>query len=364
MTTIAVMQCVERKLLDLDQDVSTTWLPEFQEIDILLRIEEDANGNKTPITKKSRNPITLRNLLNHSSGLAYEFTHPKLEAWRRWTNSTNDGRKLSRSTHISEALRVPLIFEPGTSWIYGYGIDWAGLAVMRATTISLEEYMTTYIWRPLGMASTTFSPTKFRPELLARFAAMNERGDGGEVVYTDGREVYAMTERLDFGGGGGCFSTANDYIRLLTSLLATATATASPVNDGAAAVPQLLARSSLDAMFSPTLSPASTSALKTIVASPLAAGLAGNLPAEVAMSWGLGGILNLDVVPTSGRAKGGMQWSGLPNLFWWISPGDGVCGCYFGQLLPPGDRPSLDMYSAFEKAVLEERRAAVAAAKL
>ena len=69
-----------------------------------------------------------------------------------------------------------------------------------------------------------------------------------------------------------------------------------------------------------------------------------------------GALLRDDVIPATGRSAGGMQWGGLPNLFWWISPKDGVCGCYFGQILPPGDPLSFELYGEFEKAVLAERR--------
>jgi hypothetical protein len=44
----------------------------------------------------------------------------------------------------------------------------------------------------------------------------------------------------------------------------------------------------------------------------------------------------------------------LPNLFWWVSPKDKVCGCYFSQLMPEGDRLSTKLYSEFETAVLKE----------
>ena len=66
--------------------------------------------------------------------------------------------------------------------------------------------------------------------------------------------------------------------------------------------------------------------------------------------------MNLEIMSNTGRSPGGMQWSGLPNLFWWLSPADGICGCYFTQILPPGDRMSLSLYSDFEAAVLKEWR--------
>jgi CubicO group peptidase (beta-lactamase class C family) len=349
MTTVAVMQCVERGILKLDEDVSEIWLPEFKEIGILTKIEEDKDGNERPIYKTRTEKITLRQLLTHSSGLAYEFTHPKLNQWRSVSSSTKEGRALGRSSDLASAMRVPLLFEPGTAWIYGYGIDWAGLAVMRATNQNLEEYMTENIWGPLRMTSTTFSLERHRPDLYNRLAGMTVRDDEGNLEDSDGGPMGKNIERVHYGGGGGCYSTANDYIKLLTSLLGT-------VASGSGPIPQLLTPESLKEMFSPNLSKASTEAMRAVVANPLAFGLAGNLSKSVETSFGLGGILNLGEIPSTGRKGGGMQWGGLPNLFWWISPRDGVCGCYFSQLLPPGDVLSFNLYGDFEKAVLEEKK--------
>jgi CubicO group peptidase (beta-lactamase class C family) len=349
MTTVCVMQCVERGILKLDEDVSETWLPEFDDIGILKSMEGDKDGNEQPIYKKRTQKITLRNLLTHSSGIAYEFTHPKLNAWRSWSSSTKAGRELGRSSEIASAMRVPLLFEPDTAWVYGYGIDWAGLAVMRATSQSLEEYMSTNIWRPLGMTSTTFSLERHRPDLYNRLAGMTVRDDQGNLEDSDGGPMAKNIERVHYGGGGGLYSTCNDYIKFLTSVLNTATS-------GTVPIPQLLTFESTKEMFSPNLSESSTEAMRSVVANPLAFGLAGNLSKSVDTSFGLGGILNLGDIPATGRKRGGMQWGGLPNLFWWISPQDGVCGCYFSQILPPGDVLSFNLYSDFEKAVLEEKK--------
>jgi CubicO group peptidase (beta-lactamase class C family) len=261
--------------------------------------------------------------------------------------NTPDGRDNARSSDIAVAHKIPLLFEPDQGWVYGYGIDWAGLAVMRATGSTLEAYMAKHIWGPLGMASTTFSLSDHRPDLLARFAAMTLRDDEGNLSVAD-RDAYShRAERVKYGGGGGCFSTANDYIRFLSSLLNTATG-------APAALPQLLSRATVEGMFAPRLAPAADEMLRRTIDSPLAFGLAGDLPRSVRASFGLGGLLTLSKVPATGRSAGGMQWGGLPNLFWWVSPADNRCGCYFGQLLPPGDVVSFRLYQGFEKAVLSD----------
>jgi CubicO group peptidase (beta-lactamase class C family) len=262
--------------------------------------------------------------------------------------NTPDGRANARSADIAVAHHVPLLFEPDEGWVYGYGIDWAGLAVMRATGQTLEEYMTRHVWGPLGMSSTTFSLADHRPDLLPRFAAMTLRDDEGRLEASD-RDMYShRAERVKYGGGGGCYSTANDYIRLLSSLLNTATG--SP-----ARLPQLLARDTVRTMFAPRLAAAAEDMLRRTIESPLAFGLAGDLSPSARASFGLGGLLTVGAVPATGRAAGGMQWGGLPNLFWWVSPADNRCGCYFGQLLPPGDHTSFRLYERFERAVLTDK---------
>ena len=75
---------------------------------------------------------------------------------------------------VADSYDFPLLFEPGESWDYSVGIDWAGEMVMRVTNMSLEAYMQKHIWAPLGMKYTTFFPKK-SPEVMARLADMSER---------------------------------------------------------------------------------------------------------------------------------------------------------------------------------------------
>lgn len=272
--------------------------------------------------------------MTHSSGISYEFMHGRLMNWRTWSNQSlrNRGirKTLEERSEVSKAYRVPLVFDPETSWTYGYGIDWAGCMVERVSGMTLEQYMRKNIWEPLGMKDTTFHPIDY-PHLKDRIAGMTERNGEGKL------NLQASTKSPIGGvrdsGGGGLAGTANDYIKVLISLLKDE---------------KLLKRGTVDYMFQPHLK--DPQHLRKMHANPAAYGLAGNITPGTRVDFGLGGILNQEPMET-GRSAGGMQWGGFPNLFWWMNPKDGICGCYFSQLVPPGDVESFEMYKKFETAV-------------
>jgi CubicO group peptidase (beta-lactamase class C family) len=305
------------------------------------------------------------NLLTHTSGVSYEFTSPTLFAWRQWAvANTPDGAANHVSSDIGVAYRTPLLFDPGEGWAYGYGIDWAGLAVMRVTNKTLEEYMTENIWGPLGMKSTTFDPWVLRSDLSGRVAGMMERDGEKNLVVGDNAGFVKGIGAQKYSGGGGAYSTANDYIKLISSLLKTMKSSSWEEEH------HLLKPSTLSEMINQTNSEVSSGILNAIISAPMAAGLAGNIPPAIKVTYGLGGIVNNVAIdkPTrratepsitakgTGRAANGIQWCGLPNCHWWISPGDGLCGVVFTQSLPPGDSATLRLYEEFEWAVLKDMK--------
>lgn len=89
MTTIAALQCVDRGLLTLDGDVSSI-LPEFKSPDILTGFDTKTGE---PQFQKASNKITLREMLTHSSGMAYGFLSPKLVRWRKWVEKDPESFK-------------------------------------------------------------------------------------------------------------------------------------------------------------------------------------------------------------------------------------------------------------------------------
>lgn len=212
MTSISALQLVERGLVSLDDPVYKH-LPELESRTVIKGFTDAGE----PIEEKHTKPITLRNLLSHSSGLAYEFIHPVNQAWLKYHN-----RAPASSGNLVERFSYPLVFEPGESWAYGPGIDFAGLLIERISGQTLEDYMKANIWTPLGIKDMTFSLSS-RPDLAARLADMSARNPStGKVVdfsgplpYVDG-EGKEVTSHM---GGQGVFASMEEYAKILKALL-------------------------------------------------------------------------------------------------------------------------------------------------
>lgn len=205
LTTIAVLQCVENGLIGLDDPVDGV-LPELREPDIITP-EPDGSFKLTP----AKNKITLRHLVTHTSGLSYDAMHPILVAWR---NSRGEAPQVM-SGKIPEAYALPLLFEPGSSWVYGAGLDWAGLLVERLNNIRLAGYMHKRLFWPLSLDRSTFRPTT-RPDVRENLAQMWSRSDTGDL--TPVPSPYPLQARND-SGGMGLITSTSDFVAILHDLL-------------------------------------------------------------------------------------------------------------------------------------------------
>lgn len=234
---------------------------------------------------------------------------------------------------------LPLLFEPGTSWLYSVGVDWAGQAVERVNNNqSLESYMQTHIWKPLGMTSTSFRLQK-RPDIMSKRADMSMRAANGTLIPSPTR--FFSDNSPDDHGGGGVYSCPSDYIKVLISLLK---------NDGT-----LLTPASVDLLFSPCLPPAVIKALRTTrrlankTAEKNSQPMGGaSVPEEV--DYALGGLVTRARTPGF-REIGSMSWGGLPNLSWVLDRKAGIALLYSSQLLPSADPISKAAFERFEGAV-------------
>ncbi|KUJ17353.1 beta-lactamase class C and other penicillin binding protein [Mollisia scopiformis] len=325
-TSVAVMQCVEKGLLKLDDDVSTI-LPELKDMDVLVDFETGPHGKDKPVLKKNTKTVTLRNLLTHTSGLSYDVFNPVLMRYRA-TQGIQPSLYVTRPP--KEAFHFPLLFQPGEQWEYGVGLDWAGWMVERATGVNLEEYFKKNIWGPLGVKSMSFYPNK-NPAIKSKLADMSIREGGitmfgnpaepnGKTIYIDDN-IYSL-DMTESTGGSGLFGAPLDYFKLLQSLLR---------NDE-----KVLKKGTVDDMFKPQLSPAQISSFEAKLAIPEVNVQMSDLPAGTKVDYGLGAGLIKNDIP--GRWKAGtLFWSGYPNLHWYIDRESGIAGMIGSQLHAPGD---------------------------
>jgi methyl acetate hydrolase len=199
-TSIAALQCVERGELELDAPIDAV-LPCLADAPVLAGYDETGSARY----RRARKAITLRHLLSHTSGLAYTTWNTDLFAFRQRLPEAApvSGPDLRRS--------APLIHDPGERWEYSTSTDFAGLAVEAVTGLSLGAYFERHILAPLGMVDTRYV---VQAQARNRLAARYLRGEAGHLD----REP-PEPEATFFGGGGGLFSTAGDYLRFMAALL-------------------------------------------------------------------------------------------------------------------------------------------------
>ncbi|RAL14785.1 serine hydrolase domain-containing protein [Aspergillus homomorphus CBS 101889] len=140
------MQLVEQGKLALDDSAQLEALPpELRDVKVL---QSDGSGGVKLVAKERR--LTLRMLLNHTSGFGYAFEDPKLLGWSRPIEPDDF------SSNVHDVLHRPLLKQPGTNLKYGVGLDRVGRLVGRLTGLSLETYFQTFILRPLEIQRITF----------------------------------------------------------------------------------------------------------------------------------------------------------------------------------------------------------------
>ena len=218
-TAIAVMMLVDEGKLSVE-DAVEKHLPEFKG-QMLIGLQ-----NKELTLKKPKRPITLRDLLTHTSGMGqYPPGLAELYTKRNYT--------LSEATIA--VSQVPLVREAGEAWSYNNpGIDTLGRIVEVASGMSFEKFLQTRIFDPLGMKDSTFYPTAEQAKKVALTYGVK-----------DGKLVAAPNNLLDVKANpkhpvpaGGLYSTAADQAKLYQFML----------NNGKFGEKQLLSEKCLKAM--------------------------------------------------------------------------------------------------------------------
>ncbi|XDG08981.1 hypothetical protein ABKA04_008596 [Annulohypoxylon sp. FPYF3050] len=273
-TTIAALQLVERGLVALDEDLSAL-LPSLANQGILISAADDG----TPTIRKRRNPITLRHLITHSSGAGYNFLHKGLGKIR-----VAQKKECPVSITVDESFDLPLLFDPGEGWAYGTGLDRVGQLVEKLSGMSLNEYMKTNIWEPLGATSSTFFPNQ-HSNINARRVPMAYRKDpDGPAV--EKPEIPTVTTGLKVAFGPQLTSTSKEELRKFMETPAMKSQFPSPPND---------------------------------------------------RDFGLGGLLIVGENHPYWQ-KGALMWGGAASLNWFIDRTAGICGVFGAQVIPSGPR--------------------------
>ncbi len=316
-TSAAAMQLVEKGKLTLD-DPASKWLPELGKVQVL----HGWDGGK-PLLKPATRPVTLRNLMTHTSGFCYAVWDKDMFEYQSKVGGPPAG---------TVAPLTPLMFEPGTRWQYGVGLDWTGRLVETASGMSLEDYFQKNFFVPLGMKDTSFI---LKPEKFDRLVANHQRQPDGSL-----REVpraQPAAPKAD-NGGGGLYSTAPDYVRFMQMIL----------NKGLGPDKQRI-------LEEKTVAQMSTNQTGNLQAGKMRSYMP-NTSSDVDFHPGesdrytFGFLLNQTPYPGR-RSAGSLAWGGVDNTYYWIDPAKKVCGVLMMQFLPFADKEAVALLGEFERAV-------------
>jgi CubicO group peptidase (beta-lactamase class C family) len=319
-TATAVMQLVERGKLSLDAPASQV-VPDLAKAQVLEGF--DAGGR--PRLRAPKRPITLRHLLTHTAGFAYEIWRPEIAQYQAATGTPGI------TTCTNAALTTPLLFDPGDRWEYGINIDWAGKMVEAASGQKLDAYFQQNILGPLGVKDTSF---KLSPSQRARLASVHQRDDKGTLAPIE----FGLPENPEFlMGGGGLYGTAADYLAFAQMIM----------HGGRFNGAQVLRPETVDQMAQNHIGPLEVGVMKTAMP-PLSNDV--ELFPGMSKKWGLSFLINAAPLPT-GRAAGSLAWAGLANTYFWIDRTKRVCGVFLSQVLPFYDHAAIDLLTRFETEV-------------
>lgn len=338
MATIAALQCVEDGLLSLTGDLSTV-APELGAKQILTGFSDEGE----PLLEPQTRGITLEMLLSHSSGLVYHFLDPLVGKWRGKNpiQATNeDGTQ--RRVPVEEMFNYPLRFQPGSKWMYGPGIDWAGRIVERATGKTLGEFLLERTFKPLGISDAQFFPVT-REDLRERLIDLtpDDPDAMGRAVLGGGDDMNGRGVG-DF-GGHGLFMTAPDYLKVLHSLLS---------NNS-----KILQPSTVNTMFEHHLTPSSTTALDEALAGPIGVFFRVGTDPSTKAGFGLGGLLTRQGVD-GWYGDRTLTWGGGLTVTWFVDRENGLCGVGGMMARLPMDVQGVsDLKQTFRRDVYRKREA-------
>lgn len=308
-TTVAAMQLVEEGKIQLEEPVARI-LPELAAAKVL----DGYDSSGKPALHAVKTPITLKHLLTHTSGLCYDTWD---EGMFRYAKTAGPAAAGAAPT---------LMFEPGTRWQYGTGVDFAGKLVEKLSGMSLENYFQAKIFKPLGMHDTSYilPESKFN-----RLVTGYSRQPDGSLKPNARKQPPVPRE---FNGGGGLYSTAADYVLFMQMILHKGREILNPKTIAMMEVNQIGgATAGKMKSFRPELS-------SDVDIQPGAT-----------EKWGLGFLINTTAYE-GGRAAGSLAWAGLYNTFYWIDPKRSRCGVLLMQYLPFVDKEAVGLLNEFERA--------------
>jgi CubicO group peptidase (beta-lactamase class C family) len=296
--SVGIMMLLEEGYFLLNDPVAK-YIPEFS--DQKVGVENDGRLELVPLKR----PVTIQDLLRHTSGIAYEHTGNGL-VQQLYQQSRVRSRKISNADHAALVASMPLMCQPGTEWNYSRSTDILGRLIEVVSGKTLAAFLTERILAPLQMAETAFHTGPQNADRLAEPFPVDPWS--GEKV-----QLFNMLETpVMESGGGGLVSTTMDYARFCQMLL----------NGGALDGVRIIGRKTLQLMASNHLDPSVK--LESYL-----------VPAGHSFGLGFAVRTHEGMAPFAGSV-GQFFWSGMAGTFFWIDPKEELFAVFMSQ--GPGQR--------------------------
>jgi CubicO group peptidase (beta-lactamase class C family) len=301
--SVAAMILQEQGQLLISDPVGK-YIPEFRETTVA--VPKDGGGYEVV---KAKRPVTIRDLLTHTSGVGYGGGIAK----DKWEEAKITGyyfadRDEPIAATVARMGKLPFDAHPGEAYIYGYNTDILGVVVEKASGMPLDQFLQEALFTPLGMTDTHFYLPRDKAQRLSvvyfptgptGLKRSPEAGSSGQGAYLEG-------PRQSFSGGAGLLSTARDYGRFLQMLL----------NGGELDGQRILSRKTVELMTVNHL-----------------AGV--KFPFTTGVGFGLGFSVLEDVgARGTPGSRGEFGWGGAYHSTYWVDPREQLVVVYFTQLIP------------------------------
>jgi len=291
--SVGIMMLLEEGHVLLSDPVAK-FIPEFARQKV--GVERNGKLELVPV----QNPMTIQDLLRHTSGITYDHTGNGL-VQQLYKNSPLRNRKITNAEHATMVAELPLICQPGAEWNYSRSTDILGRIIEIISGKSLGAFLTERILAPLQMAETAFYTAAENAGRLAE-PFPNDPWSGEKVQLFDMLEKPVMES-----GGGGLVSTTMDYARFCQMLL----------NGGTLDGNRIIGRKTLELMASDHLAP------EVKIQGAL-------MPPGHGFGLGFAVRRQRGIAPFPGSV-GEFFWSGRAGTFFWIDPTEELFAVFMMQ---------------------------------
>jgi CubicO group peptidase (beta-lactamase class C family) len=323
-TSVAAMMLVEEGKLMLEEPVAK-YIPAFANVKV--GVEKKGEDGVVGLELEApRKPMTIQDLLRHSSGITYGF-FGEGAVKKAYVEGKIFSEDFDNAGFAERIAKFPLAYQPGTTWDYSHSTDILGRVVEVVSGKSLYQFEKERILDPLGMKDTTFYVTDPAKQALIAEPFPNDRTIGNDAMMSDPRVKLKWES-----GGGGMVSTIGDYVRFVRMM----------ANGGTLDGKRYLSPKTVAYMGSNHIGPAAG-----VVPGPY------YLPGP-GFGFGLGFAVRTEagVSPIEGSV-GEMNWSGAAGTTFWIDPKEDMFVVFMSQTVSQRGRIRAALknlvYGAFEK---------------